>query len=172
MLATTKEHLCKATAHNIPLDATKNFDILTSPPSSTCQPVPYPPVTWYILHVHIMYIQKYTLYRCVFLLQKGHFQPAMLVSWRLIPWAPKRGRLQRIATALGKELQTQRTKHRHAQLSWLSLTKSQVDFRKSKEKNSYCIVIVGTGVTCAHLYSSYVLMFIILALIKLKLRWS
>lgn len=49
-------------------------------------------------------------------------------------WAPKRGRLQRIATALGKELQTQRTKHRHAQLSWLSSKKAKST--SENQKNS------------------------------------
>ena len=42
------------------------------------------------------------------------------------------------------------TPPRAAVMAFLKRTKSQVDFRNSKEKNSYCIVIVGMGVTCAH----------------------
>lgn len=118
----------------------------------TCTPQ-YPPATWYRLHAFSTCqrdISSQPRYR------RLTPESSDFSTKTPLRWAPKRGRLQRIATASGKELQTQRTKHRHAQLSWLSSKKNQIDFRKSKRLPNSCSI----------------LMFLILAFITLKLRWS
>ena len=92
----------------------------------------YPPATWYILRAFSSCqrdISSQPRYRRL-TLESSDFSTKTPLRW-----APKRERLQRIATALGKELQTQRTKHRHAQLSWLS-SKKKAKSTSENQKNS------------------------------------